>query len=189
MLRRWLSAAVVVVFGCSLLNEDRGPKLDCAQNPQARACTNGVLGVCQDGQVAYEICTDEGKFCNVVNGQPVCGTCQPSCDGKSCGPDGCGGVCGTCSTGSTCNAQGACVSGCGTCASDHFCVSAAEDMTATDAFTNTCQKKCFNSNYTSCLGSSNYTVCTNPRANILDCATSTTCASGAGTQDGSSPCR
>jgi hypothetical protein len=110
MLRRWLSAAVVVVFGCSLLNEDRGPKLDCAQNPQARACANGVLGACQNGQVAYEICTDEGRFCNVVDGEPVCGTCQPSCAGKSCGDDGCGGVCGTCPMGAACNAQGACFS-------------------------------------------------------------------------------
>jgi hypothetical protein len=33
------------------------------------------------------------------------------------------------------------------CASDHFCVSAAEDTTVTHAFVNTCQAKCFNSNY------------------------------------------
>mgnify|MGYP006995564045 CR=1 FL=1 len=26
----------------------------------------------------------------------VCGICKPSCDGKVCGDDGCGGVCGTC---------------------------------------------------------------------------------------------
>lgn len=50
---------------------------------------------------------------NVV-GEPS--TCEPVCDGKSCGPDGCGGVCGTCQTGATCNASGQCETpntGCG----------------------------------------------------------------------------
>ena len=30
------------------------------------------------------------------------GTCPPQCDGKECGPDGCGGVCGNCEAGSVC---------------------------------------------------------------------------------------
>jgi hypothetical protein len=34
--------------------------------------------------------------------------CTPSCAGKQCGPDGCGGSCGDCQ-GGTCNAQGQCV--------------------------------------------------------------------------------
>jgi len=29
--------------------------------------------------------------------------CVPQCEGKECGPDGCGGVCGTCEQGKTCN--------------------------------------------------------------------------------------
>lgn len=33
--------------------------------------------------------------------------CQPACDGKECGDDGCGGACGTCSGGLTCE-QGTC---------------------------------------------------------------------------------
>jgi hypothetical protein len=36
------------------------------------------------------------------------GTCTPSCTGKQCGPDGCGGVCGTCTDG-TCNDSGQCI--------------------------------------------------------------------------------
>ncbi|MBW2995161.1 hypothetical protein KY312_02320 [Candidatus Woesearchaeota archaeon] len=36
--------------------------------------------------------------------------CVPSCDGKQCGDDGCGGSCGTCNTGESCNA-GVCVEG------------------------------------------------------------------------------
>ncbi|MBI5527576.1 MAG: hypothetical protein HY897_14690 [Deltaproteobacteria bacterium] len=38
---------------------------------------------------------------------PGC-NCTPSCTGKQCGPDGCGGSCGDCQ-GGTCNAQGQCV--------------------------------------------------------------------------------
>ena len=33
--------------------------------------------------------------------------CSPKCDGKNCGPDGCGGACGTCKSPQTCN-QGVC---------------------------------------------------------------------------------
>ena len=33
--------------------------------------------------------------------------CQPNCDDKNCGPDGCGGGCGVCSTGYVCH-EGTC---------------------------------------------------------------------------------
>jgi hypothetical protein len=39
-------------------------------------------------------------------GGPVC---TPSCGGKQCGSDGCGGVCGTCAGSMTCSATGQCV--------------------------------------------------------------------------------
>ena len=39
------------------------------------------------------------------------GTCTPSCSGKTCGDDGCGGVCGTCGLGQNCSAAQACVAG------------------------------------------------------------------------------
>ena len=35
-------------------------------------------------------------------------TCTPACDGKSCGPDGCGGQCGACTGGQSCDAAGKC---------------------------------------------------------------------------------
>ena len=35
--------------------------------------------------------------------------CFPACDGKECGPDGCGGVCGLCGNGKDCDTSGACV--------------------------------------------------------------------------------
>jgi secreted trypsin-like serine protease len=34
--------------------------------------------------------------------------CTPSCGGKQCGSDGCGGTCGTCASGTTCNAASQC---------------------------------------------------------------------------------
>lgn len=38
--------------------------------------------------------------------------CTPSCEGKSCGPDGCNGSCSECASGQTCNSLGACVDAC-----------------------------------------------------------------------------
>ena len=35
-------------------------------------------------------------------GGGACGACVPSCAGKRCGPDGCGGLCGTCTAGDRC---------------------------------------------------------------------------------------
>ena len=38
-------------------------------------------------------------------------TCVPSCDGRLCGPDGCGGACGWCSPGRSCDTSGQCAPG------------------------------------------------------------------------------
>ena len=38
------------------------------------------------------------------------GGCAPQCQGKECGPDGCGGTCGTCQGNETCDGAGQCVS-------------------------------------------------------------------------------
>ncbi len=35
--------------------------------------------------------------------------CLPSCEGRDCGSDGCGGTCGTCEPGQACSLEGACV--------------------------------------------------------------------------------
>jgi len=37
-----------------------------------------------------------------------CCQCTPTCDGKTCGPDGCGGTCGDCEDGWSCNDAGVC---------------------------------------------------------------------------------
>jgi hypothetical protein len=35
--------------------------------------------------------------------------CEPSCEGKTCGPDGCGGQCGVCDAGCACSSAGQCM--------------------------------------------------------------------------------
>ncbi|RME23224.1 MAG: hypothetical protein D6806_11635, partial [Deltaproteobacteria bacterium] len=38
--------------------------------------------------------------------------CNPDCQGRECGPDGCGGSCGECDAPAVCNQQGKCTAGC-----------------------------------------------------------------------------
>ncbi|MFC1611169.1 hypothetical protein ACFL6C_09430 [Myxococcota bacterium] len=61
----------------------------------------GILLGC-DGEVTCE----PGQACNSTD--PVGPTCEWQCQGKACGPNGCGGVCGTCPTGQTCTPDGQC---------------------------------------------------------------------------------
>ena len=78
---------------------------------------NGEIGDICEGQaqgqqvagqyVQTEWSNKQGKC--VVSGPA---TCTPTCSGKACGSDGCGGSCGTCPSGDTCNASGQCVSTC-----------------------------------------------------------------------------
>jgi outer membrane protein assembly factor BamB len=75
-------------------------------------------------------------------------SCVPSCTGKTCGANGCGGVCGVCGSGTTCNASGTCVACvpsctgktcgddgcggvCGTCATGTTCGAAGTCTAAT----------------------------------------------------------
>ena len=53
--------------------------------------------------------TIKGSFLSVGDETLSC-PCEPSCAGKECGADSCGGSCGACPTGHYCN-QGACVEG------------------------------------------------------------------------------
>lgn len=55
-------------------------------------------------------CVKVGDCC--LDACAACGVCdcEPRCDGKSCGPDGCGGRCGTCDDGDACT-RDRCVAG------------------------------------------------------------------------------
>ncbi len=105
----------------------------CSQpcNPNCPATQKCVNGVCQPKVCPTDTSCAIGLICkNGVCVQPACptdfqcptgqicvnGTCQPgctpSCAGKQCGSDGCGGSCGSCPAGSGCNGTGQCVAGC-----------------------------------------------------------------------------
>ena len=80
-------------------------------------CVGSVLTWCEDGATLQSFdCATDSLECKAHPGTnppnfdclPSAG-CVPSCSGKSCGADGCGGVCGVCS-GSTNCIQGQCVS-------------------------------------------------------------------------------
>ena len=65
----------------------------CAE-PDQKVLASGYCG-----------CVNAGQRYDEASGR--CEACAPSCDGKVCGEDGCGGSCGECGAGLRC-AQGAC---------------------------------------------------------------------------------
>jgi len=42
-------------------------------------------------------------------GDDLCNPCIANCQGRECGPNGCGGLCGTCPTGKKCSSSGQCI--------------------------------------------------------------------------------
>lgn len=75
----------------------------CASCPAdcGDCCGNGE---CQ-GSVGENCLTCPSDCTCGCGEQCLSGTCTfTACEGKNCGPDGCGGLCGTCSTGQTCDA-------------------------------------------------------------------------------------
>ena len=86
----------VSMYGCKTTPLPDCP--DCA----CRDCVCKKDSMCCDnswGPNCVKLCRDECGGCK---------KCVPQCDGKECGPDGCGGQCGHCKPGDTCKA-GKCV--------------------------------------------------------------------------------
>ncbi len=102
--------------------------VECTASCDGKECGDngcgGVCGTCEEDEECVEgLCKSceevcNGLECGVYDGCN-CGTCEatqdcvagaciqgcvPSCFGKQCGADGCGGTCGTCAIGQTCNA-------------------------------------------------------------------------------------
>ena len=71
-------------------------------------CVKGAGITCSNGDLWYvDSCGElEGvaEYCpyGCPNGQSICATCEPECQNKQCGNDGCGGTCGTCSDENVC---------------------------------------------------------------------------------------
>jgi agmatine/peptidylarginine deiminase len=110
---------------------------DCPESQPNIGC-NGVSwrGCCEDGDVLYcenyELkrlpCDGAGCGWDATQGYYNCGlegadpsgetaevcVCQPQCDGRTCGADGCGGECGTCGESERC-IEGLCRNDCVDC--------------------------------------------------------------------------
>jgi len=78
---------------------------ECGEDECGGVCGTcvGSNVICHEGKCACpgffcgQVCCMAGEVCL---GDSTC--CQPACDGKDCGPDGCNGVCGTCDPGQIC---------------------------------------------------------------------------------------
>ena len=99
---------------CGSLDDGCGGTVQCGTCADTHECVDNVCfceqATCEGtgvacgqtsdgcgGQLDCGAC-DDGLYC--ANG--ACVDCAPQCDGKTCGPDGCGGVCGTCSASKVC---------------------------------------------------------------------------------------
>ncbi len=84
---------------CAPTSYDALDGCDCGcgvPDPDCAVATLPVIG-CKTG----EACSTAG----------ACVACVPACNGKNCGPDGCGGSCGSCGEGAVCDA-GTCADPC-----------------------------------------------------------------------------
>ena len=121
------------VCGDDMACGDNGTCQDPCMGVTFEGCCDGeIVKWCENGELNEVDCNSPdagGPQCGWVGdaGYYWCGTdgaadpsganpiecpappvCEPMCDGKVCGPDGCGGDCGVCAAGEACDA-GACV--------------------------------------------------------------------------------
>ena len=85
---------------------------DCCEPHESKGCDNSAVQTCVCDKDPYccqaewdDVCVDEVDS----EGCGQCEDCSPSCTGKECGDDGCGGTCGSCPYGEKCSAAGDCV--------------------------------------------------------------------------------
>jgi|GEM_PF-850455 len=107
---------------CNASGQCEVPERTCEHIPTGGCCEDGVYKSCDDGPQTQLRCADYGDVCggnwfggfagcwpeDQYEGPKEC-ACIPQCDGKECGPDGCGGVCGDCATGQECTDDQQCV--------------------------------------------------------------------------------
>lgn len=95
-------------------NADKFCKDTCAPGESCNVAALNLYSECTGNVIVGEI--QEGGACTAdsmcISGlKCISGTCQPSqcdCEGRVCGPNGCGGTCGECAPGQTCQ-DGVCV--------------------------------------------------------------------------------
>jgi hypothetical protein len=92
------------------------PVYDCNGITEIGQCDGNWLMYCAGGELVEQYCAgccglDAGKgyYDCLPMDQCTQEECVPQCDGKWCGPDGCGGICGICDDGESCSEDGECV--------------------------------------------------------------------------------
>ena len=99
---------------------------EAAGIPEGGACDGETLVQCTDGEPELVNCQLNEESCVIQDdGSAACvpKVCEPQCEGKTCGDDGCGGLCGTCGPGLECkNDQCAPEAGCQNCSQSEICV-------------------------------------------------------------------
>ena len=129
-----------------LCTEALGAKVEgCGTITEEGTCNGDILMYCNGIEVVEVVCqtccgynADAGYFACLPPQacEEETEACQPQCDGKSCGDDGCGGTCGACADGEICTYEGLCIDlslpveeeeeptaeGCGFCAAGSVCV-------------------------------------------------------------------
>ncbi len=144
----WCDGDKLFCIDCATVNPQcgwQGEFYDCGTDGSAdpsgaspKECAGGCNPPCGKGQ-------------KCVGGE--CVACEPSCDGKSCGDDGCGGSCGSCPADAQCIA-GAChggpgcvatpgTTGCGGCGCEE-CVCAADAYCCDTEWDDVCVGECIN---------------------------------------------
>src|SRR5713101_6240310 len=93
----------------------------------ALALCNGLVFAAAQAQGASFIARRDFEVGTSPMSFAMGGTCVPNCEGRNCGPDGCGGQCGCCAyPDESCSPFGACYAGCDTTCFDccNICPSA-----------------------------------------------------------------
>ncbi len=83
---------------------------DCSKLPPNECIDNNKLKIYISGECKDHKCNFSSNIINCTYGcdSGKCLDCRPSCSGKNCGPDGCGGFCGECNSLEFCNNSGIC---------------------------------------------------------------------------------
>jgi agmatine/peptidylarginine deiminase len=149
---QWLCGCNDCNQACPLPGED-----PCDGISYTGCCDGKKLTYCDQGEIVSQSCQSCGwdgsngwYDCGQSGGDPtgenplscddITNPCSPSCGGKDCGPDGCGGLCGSCLGLENCDGTGQCVepvcepncqgkqcggdgcgATCGTCEQDQSC--------------------------------------------------------------------
>lgn len=82
------------------------PSNSCVSNKNLRLHYNS--GTCKPDYTCEYTYKDLYCAFGCNNSSLLCNGCTPSCTGKECGSDGCGGLCGACGAGKVCDTTGKC---------------------------------------------------------------------------------